>query len=151
MDPNLFHLDWERTFEVLAAIVVIAFLLERFLSLFFENRMLMQFFTGTGLKEIVSFAVSFGVCYYTHFDAIRMILLGEKTDWPGEIITAGIIAGGAKGSVKLFRDVLGWKSTAYQEYEDLRDEGHSPKVAAKAVTSGVPPPTTDSPQTRAKE
>ena len=23
MDPNLFHLDWERTFEVSAAIVVI--------------------------------------------------------------------------------------------------------------------------------
>ena len=24
MDPNLFHLDWERTFEVLAKIVVLA-------------------------------------------------------------------------------------------------------------------------------
>jgi len=139
MDPNLFHLDWERTFEVLAALVVVSFLTERFLSLFFENRLLLPMFTGTGLKEIVAFAVSFGICHYTHFDAIRMILLGDTTNWPGEIVTAGIIAGGAKGSVKLFRDVLGWKSSAYQEYEGLRDQGSTPKEAAKRVSKGEAP------------
>ena len=39
MDPNLFHLDWDRTVEALAGIVVLAFLMERSLSLFFENRL----------------------------------------------------------------------------------------------------------------
>jgi hypothetical protein len=32
MDPNLFHLDWERLAEVLAAVVVMAFLIERALE-----------------------------------------------------------------------------------------------------------------------
>ena len=32
MDPNLFFLDWERTFEVLISIIVLAFLLERALA-----------------------------------------------------------------------------------------------------------------------
>ena len=38
MDPNLFHLDWERLIEVLITIVVLAFFLERSLSLLFESR-----------------------------------------------------------------------------------------------------------------
>lgn len=38
MDPNLFHLDWERTFEVLAAVVVLSLITERALSILFESR-----------------------------------------------------------------------------------------------------------------
>ncbi len=38
-DPNLFRLDWERTIEVLAAIVLLSMLLERALSLVFESRL----------------------------------------------------------------------------------------------------------------
>ena len=38
MDPNLFHLDWERVSEVLVAIVILAFLLERALAVLFESR-----------------------------------------------------------------------------------------------------------------
>jgi len=38
MDPNLFHLDWERTLEALVGIIVLAFLLERALAPLFESR-----------------------------------------------------------------------------------------------------------------
>lgn len=139
MDPNLFHLDWERTFEVLSGIVLAAFLVERFLSVLFENRALLPLFSGSGLKELAAFAASFAVCYYTNFDAVSIIFLRGSTGIPGEIMTAGVIAGGTKASVKLFRDVLMFRSTAYQEYSALRDQGHDPGQAAR-ITAGKPKP-----------
>jgi len=41
-----------------------------------------------------------------------MIFLKEKVTFPGVVITGAIVAGGSKGSVKLFRDLLGFRSTA---------------------------------------
>ena len=38
MDPNLFHLDWERTIEALVGIIVLSFLVERASALLFESR-----------------------------------------------------------------------------------------------------------------
>ena len=42
MDPNLFHLDWGRVFEVLVAIVIMAFLMERALAVLFESRIFIR-------------------------------------------------------------------------------------------------------------
>jgi hypothetical protein len=44
MDPNLFHLDWERTFEALVAIIVLAFFVERACALVFESRWYIRLF-----------------------------------------------------------------------------------------------------------
>jgi hypothetical protein len=68
----------------------------------------------------VAFTVAFVVCWRWNFDAISMIVLNANTTRVGEAITGGIIAGGAKGSVKLFRDVLGFKSTDYENYDRKR-------------------------------
>jgi hypothetical protein len=38
MDPNLFHVDWERTLEALVAIIILSFLVERVSALLFEAR-----------------------------------------------------------------------------------------------------------------
>ena len=38
MDPNLFHLNWERTIEALVGIIVLSFLVERACALLFESR-----------------------------------------------------------------------------------------------------------------
>jgi hypothetical protein len=38
MDPNLFHIDWERTLEALVGIIVLSFLVERAWALLFESR-----------------------------------------------------------------------------------------------------------------
>ena len=38
MDPNLFHVDWERTLEAVVAIIILSFLVERVSALLFESR-----------------------------------------------------------------------------------------------------------------
>ncbi len=114
-DPNLFHLDWDRTFEVVATIALVAVMIERALSLIFENRAFVTRLQGSPVKEVIAFAVSAAVCVWWHFDAVSTILLTDHTSYPGELITAAVVAGGSKGSVKLFRDVLGVRSTAYTE------------------------------------
>ena len=116
MDPNLFHLDWDRLFEVVGTIAVVAVILERALSIVFEN----GFFLNSpldktkGIKELIAFAASYWVCRLWHFDAVSMILTSEQTTTLGEVITAGTVAGGSKGSVKLFRDMMGIQSSAYR-------------------------------------
>ena len=114
MDPNLFRLDWERTFEVLVAIILLAFFLERALALLFEHRVFLSRFDRKGLKEPIAFAGAFLVCWQWDFDAVSMIVLRETTTLLGQAITAGIIAGGSKAAVKLFRDIMGVRSLAHQ-------------------------------------
>ncbi len=113
MDPNLFHMDWDRLIEVLATIVVMSILLERALAILFEWRPYVKKFDGKGTKQPVALVVAFLVCRFWEFDAISMIILQEQVTMFGQVVTAAIIAGGAKGSMKLFRDVMNWKSKAY--------------------------------------
>src|SRR3954454_15334594 len=112
MDPNLFHVDWERTGEALMLIIILAFIIERALAVIFENRIWLSRFDKPGLKETIAVIVSLSVCIYWQFDALGMIILTEKTTVPGYVLTALVIAGGSKGSIKLFHDVLGMKSAA---------------------------------------
>jgi hypothetical protein len=44
-----------------------------------------------------------------------MILLKEKVTWYGAMITGGVVAGGSKGSIKLFRDVMKIRSSSEHE------------------------------------
>ncbi len=122
MDPNLFHLNWERTFEVLTTIVIVSILVERALSILVENKRFIEKCNDKGIKEIISFSVSVGVCWVWGFDAISTILLREKTTIIGFILTGAIVAGGSKGSIKLFRDVLGFKSSAQARYEENKNK-----------------------------
>lgn len=46
MDPNLFHIDWERTFEALTGITILAFFVERACALLFESRWWIRKFEG---------------------------------------------------------------------------------------------------------
>lgn len=112
MDPNLFHVDWGRVFEVLVAIVILAFLVERALALLFETRFFINRLQGKNIKELIAFVVGAGVCLLWEFDGLSMIFLKEKVTWYGAIITGGVVAGGSKASIKLFKDILGFKSVA---------------------------------------
>ena len=134
MDPNLFHLDWERLSEVLIAIIVLSILLERALAIIFEHRLFVKRLDQKGLKEFIAFLVAFFVCWQWDFDAVSMILLTEKVSFPGELISAGIIAGGSKGSVKLFRDMMGIRSLAYQEIASKKStsKGSAPDTSGTA-------------------
>ncbi|MEZ5083629.1 MAG: hypothetical protein R2750_09285 [Bacteroidales bacterium] len=147
MDPNLFYIDFERLMEVLITIVVLSFFVERALSILFESR---PFIARTessdtlkkmavsagepsenikpqkkkgGIKELISFIVSVIICFVWQFDAISITLQTKnEMTWYGMIITGAIIAGGSKASIKLFKDVLGFRSTA----EGAREEALKP-------------------------
>jgi hypothetical protein len=112
MDPNLFQLDYGRLGEVLTAIVALAFFLERALAILFEHRVFATRFGGSGLKAPIAFIVALGICRQWHFDAISMTILADQTNFFGYAITAAVIAGGSKASVKLFHDVFNTMSDA---------------------------------------
>ena len=42
MDPNLFHIDYERTFEALIGIIVLSFIVERIFAFVFESRLVLD-------------------------------------------------------------------------------------------------------------
>jgi len=108
MDPNLFHLDWARTTEVLAALVVFSFIIERALSILFESRLWEKGFKlkHKGFKEWIALIVAWGACWFWDFDAISMIFLKSEISPFGTLLTAAVIAGGSKGSLALFQNVL---------------------------------------------
>lgn len=124
MDPNLFHLDWDRLFEVITTVGVLAVILERSLALMFENRYFMERTKAMNIKEFIAFVGAVVICMVWDFDAVSMIVLQDKTRMFGKIVTAGVIAGGTKGSVKLFRDIMGIRSSSMDAVlKSKEDEG----------------------------
>jgi hypothetical protein len=74
-----------------------------------------------GIKESISLIVSVAVCFVWEFDAISIIMQTKnEMTWYGMFITGAIIAGGSKGSMKLFNDVLGFKSSAEKARQDAK-------------------------------
>ena len=128
MDPNLFHIDWDRLAEVLVVVTVLAFFLERALALIFEHKYYVTKLKDTGLKEPIAFVAALVVCWTWDFDALSMVLLREKITFFGQIITAAVIAGGSKASLKLFKDVMKMRSGAELQLEK--------EAAAKAKSNG---------------
>ena len=118
MDPNLFHVDWEQLTETLAAVVVLAFIVERALALVVEHRAFVSRFNRKGLKEFLALALALYVCWQWDFDAVSVVLTNEENTFVGQLLTAAVIAGGSKAALKLFRDVLQVKSTAVKEDEE---------------------------------
>jgi hypothetical protein len=112
MDPNLFHVDWGRLSEVLIAIIVMSFLIERALAVLFESRFFINRFKERSLKELIAFIVAAAVCWYWDFDAVSMIFLKENVTVIGAIVTGAVVAGGSKASIKLFHDLMNVKSSA---------------------------------------
>ncbi len=117
MDPLLFGIKGDVVAEVLGTIVLLSLFIERALAPIFEWRVVLNAIQEKGIKEPVALIVSFLVVYLYQFDAMAIIFSQESTSFVGYLITAGVVGGGSKGSLKLFRDWLGWKSTAQKEYE----------------------------------
>ena len=181
MDPNLFHLDWERTLEALVGIIVLSFLVERACAVLFESRWWISQFedarvgklpgsdenvpsgqvnpaadnrvapaaenpssagenqakvkTGGSaepakqkalagqrypLKEFLVFVLSLIICWVWKFDAVSIIMLSERTQLAGIVVTAGVVAGGSKASIALFHDLLKVRSSANEERKKLQ-------------------------------
>ena len=122
IDPNLFHLDWDRTGEVLITVVILSMLVERALSVVLESSWFLSRVNLSHTKEWIALSVSVAVCVVWDFDAPSMIILSDSTNWFGYIITGGMIAGGSKGSIRLFRDFLDIKSTARRDRDKAKAE-----------------------------
>ena len=121
MDPSLFRIDWEVLAEVLAAIVVLSFFIERALSLLFEHRFFVKTLAQRGLKEPIAFVVSLLVVRFWNFDALSVVFHSDAATWWGYAITAAIVAGGSKASIKLFHDVLDSKSAALKKLQATKE------------------------------
>ncbi len=121
MDPLQFRIDWEILTEVLVTIVVLSFFVERALSIVVENKLFVRSrLDDIGLKEILSLILSFFVVKVVGFDALAIVFRLDDPTIPGFLITAGVISGGSKASIKFFHDVLGVKSAAVKEKDDQK-------------------------------
>jgi hypothetical protein len=132
VDPNLFHLDWEQVAEVLVAIVVLAFIVERALALLFEWRPFVGARFSPYVKEPIALLVSLAICSYWKLDALSVLLRGEQPRALGMLMTAAVIAGGSKAAVKLFRDVLGVESGSAKRARTERTDPAPKKPVAPA-------------------
>lgn len=135
MDPMLFHIEWDVLAEILFAIIVLSFFVERALSLLFEHRYYLRHCKDRGLKEPIALAVSVAVTVYCDFDALSILLRREANDWLGFLVTGAVIAGGSKASIKLFHDVFKAKSSTYDTVKKLEAEGMSSDEAVEVATS----------------
>ncbi|MCP4246087.1 MAG: hypothetical protein GY778_03470 [bacterium] len=114
MDPNFIHMDWERTFDAIMMVAVVAIIIERALSVIFQSSIYIEYVHKSGMKETIALAVSIAVCAAWKLDAMGMIILTATTTVPGYIVTGALVAGGSKGSVKLFQDMLNLQSSAFR-------------------------------------
>ena len=136
MDPNLFAIDWAQTGEVLATITVMAFFVERALALLFENQWYLEKLGPKHIKELLAFLLSGVVCVVWKIDALSVILHGDRMTVLGELLTAGVIAGGSKASLKLFRDIMGVENEQAQFARQQRAAAFENKAAAPISAGG---------------
>lgn len=95
-----------NTVEFVGTLAVLSILLERSLSVIFEHRIYQDLFNKWHIKEIVAFWTAYCICNWCKFD-IYACIFAIPTSTFGTILTALAVGGGAKGSIKLFQDVLG--------------------------------------------
>jgi len=96
-----------------ASVAVLAIFVERALAIAFEHPLWMRFFDRVnGIKEIIALALSYAICKDVGFDAIALVTGDSSVHRAGLWITAATIAGGSKGSKRLFYELWGIKSRA---------------------------------------
>jgi hypothetical protein len=149
MDPNLFHLDYDKVFEALITVVFLSLFIERVLSILFEWRpfiyrtesgpvvaklkglkegdsgydKIIKQKKASGLKEIISLAVSILVCWYWDFDALTVIFVtSDHMQIWGYILTGFVVAGGSKGSIQLFKNWMGIMSSAEKDMKEFKKD-----------------------------
>ncbi|MGQ0720400.1 MAG: hypothetical protein ACT4PE_02375 [Candidatus Eiseniibacteriota bacterium] len=141
IDPNFIHLDWERSIDAIALVALVAILVERALSLLFESRLYIERLDRDGLKETIALALSVATCRFWDLDVVSMIVLTKpQTQLWGYLITGAVVAGGSKGSQKLFQDLLDLQSSAFRARYSIQaakaaEEAEKAEMAAEAAPS----------------
>lgn len=105
----------------LFVLAILAFLIERGLAIIFEHDWYIATFERVGgFKTVVAYAVSFSICWYYDFDLIATLLEPQSVTLLGIVITAGILAGGSAGAVKLMQDILGLSRKSRADFARLQ-------------------------------
>ena len=107
----------EDTLKILWIVVILAFMIERALALVFEHRVWIRArerFNLYGCKEVIAFALAWGLCRAFEFDAVAL-LFGRSVHWLTLVLTAMIVAGGSKGAIRLMQGALKVRRPAIEE------------------------------------
>jgi hypothetical protein len=132
---------WEMLFAAVGQVVLLAMLIERALSVVFEadpiEKALKGSLDGRAIKEIVVVAVSWIAVWQAKIDLLAVFQPkspGESFFGLGYFLTAAVVAGGSKGAMVLFNDILGFA----KEYRKRRFELRSitPEAGASETAAG---------------
>ena len=138
--------QWELLTTDLVLVVLLAFLVERALAVFFDMEKVEPVVSRHDLKPVLAMIVSVALCYGLEINLIAAMAkngapLKETVSFVGYVITGLIVAGGAAGAVKLFQDVLGLRRSlrdenkkadeAKREAETLEARARSEEAEAK--------------------
>lgn len=138
-DPNQFAINWATLFEMLALVILLAFVVERALAMVYESKPYVRFSLKRkkedkgDFKTFGAFILSALVTILFQIDLVAVILSHAHTSLVGELLTASVIAGGSKASIALFRNILDVKSG------DI-DRAEKELAAHRAANPPSPPP-----------
>jgi hypothetical protein len=111
MGITAFDTGWvQGVAGALGLVVVLAMVLERSLSVVFEWGLWDVWLAKKNLRAPLSLLASYLVCAYMKFDILLTIGKQDASKFElfsiGTFVTAATIAGGSKGAITLFQDVL---------------------------------------------
>jgi hypothetical protein len=133
VDPSQYLVPWESVTEALLVVVVLSMTVERVLAVVFESEryILYQEIRAeddkANNKAFIASVVSILVCYIYQIDILAVVTSEPYVSFFGVVMTGLLIAGGSKGSIALFRDFLGIKSTARKDYENRAKPPKKPR------------------------
>jgi len=110
--------NYDDFLKAVVLIVLLAVFLERALALVFEHDIWQAMEAaskgkkwGVGmLKEPIALGCAWQMCTWAGFDALAALFPDRPSTHFSHLLTAMVIAGGSKGAMKLFQDVLGIKN-----------------------------------------
>jgi uncharacterized BrkB/YihY/UPF0761 family membrane protein len=103
--------DWlPGVLGVLFTIIVLAMVLERALSVIFEWGVWDEFLTKHSLRAPLALIATYAICAYMQLDILLTVAKKDPSSFKlvsiGTFVTAATIAGGSKGAIALFQNVL---------------------------------------------
>ena len=120
--------DWlPGVLGVLFTIVVLAMVLERALSVIFEWGVWDKFLAENKLRAPIALLAAYAMCWYMKLDILLTISKKDAASFQllgiGTFVTAATIAGGSKGAIALFHNVLNFSkggTVAEKEAKEAR-------------------------------